>query len=352
MDFGNESLQRLTKARNKTYASEQSMQEMLAAISRSLEMSVVKAVAESPYYSIVIDESTDLSTVKQLAIVAHYLNVDTASLEVRCLKLLDMSQYVRADAKGILSAVTEYLSNPGPDLPAIPLEKMAGAACDGAAVMLGRVTKLKEIVPRLVATHCAAHRAGACFIPVVTAGALVQANGEGHNRAELSEMQKVMNKPTVRLQRPSDTRWLSLGNAVTALLKSLAAVKAVLENEAASGDVTAIGLVHQFKKPMFLVCLHLLCDVLDILNSLSEAFQTRDLNLLAIEGLVSAKMKALQKKNFGLSTELNLKEEDIATLMPSLKTSQDDFLKLNWLHFLDTFILSTRHQLLPLLLWP
>ena len=182
MDFGNESLQRLTKARNKTYASEQSMQEMLAAISRSLEMSVVKAVAESPYYSIVIDESTDLSTVKQLAIVAHYLNVDTASLEVRCLKLLDMSQYVRADAKGILSAVTEYLSNPGPDLPAIPLEKMAGAACDGAAVMLGRVTKLKEIVPRLVATHCAAHRAGACFIPVVTAGALVQANGEGHNR--------------------------------------------------------------------------------------------------------------------------------------------------------------------------
>ena len=56
-------------------------------------------------------------------------------------------------------------------------------------------------------------------------------------------MQKVMNKPTVRLQRPSDTRWLSLGNAVTALLKSLAAVKAVLENEAASGNVT-IGLVH------------------------------------------------------------------------------------------------------------
>ena len=82
-------------------------------------MSVVKAVAESPYYSIVIDESTDLSTVKQLAIVAHYLNVDTASLEERCLKLLDMSQYVRADAKGILSAVTEYLSNPGPDLPSM-----------------------------------------------------------------------------------------------------------------------------------------------------------------------------------------------------------------------------------------
>ena len=274
-------------------------------------MSLVKAVAESPYYSIVIDESTDLSTVKQLAIVAHYLNVDTASLEVRCLKLLDMSQYVRADAKGILSAVTEYLSNPGPDLPAIPLEKMAGAACDGAAVMLGRVngvmTKLKEIVPRLVVTHCAAHRLALAssqssqsepwfkqMEKAINAVYVLFSRSTVHS-AELSEMQKVMNKPTVRLQRPSDTRWLSLGNAVTALLKSFAAVKAVLENEAATGDVTAIGLLHQFKKPMFLVCLHLLCDVLDILNSLSEAFQTRDLNLLAIEGLVSAKMKALQK---------------------------------------------------------
>lgn len=46
------------------FESEQSMQEMLQSISLVLEEEVHKEVIASPYYCIVLDKATDLSTVK------------------------------------------------------------------------------------------------------------------------------------------------------------------------------------------------------------------------------------------------------------------------------------------------
>lgn len=121
---------------------------------------------------------------KQLAIIAHCLNVDTVSLELRCLKLLDMSQYVRADAKGILSAEAEYLSNPGSDLPAIPLEENDRSSMRWSCCNDWPRKRSDDKIERDRASTCCdslrSAQAGACFIPAFTVGALVQANGEDH----------------------------------------------------------------------------------------------------------------------------------------------------------------------------
>ena len=105
--------------------------------------------------------------------------------------------------------------------------------------------------------------------------------------AQLVEVQAVLSQGKVKLQRPMENRWLSLGNAVSALRKSFKSVKAILENEASEGDATAIRLTHQLRKPLYVMTLHLLADILYILNNLSLAFQRNDLNLLSIEGLLN-----------------------------------------------------------------
>ena len=66
------------------------MQEMTQAISSVLEEEVLRKVCASPYYSIVLDEATDLSTVKQLGLVVHYLDMDTAMPVCQYMKLLNI----------------------------------------------------------------------------------------------------------------------------------------------------------------------------------------------------------------------------------------------------------------------
>ena len=66
ISLGNTTLTHLQAAKNRTYGSEQSMHEMLNAINDTLEDTTLQEVCASPYYAVIMDESTDLSTVKQL----------------------------------------------------------------------------------------------------------------------------------------------------------------------------------------------------------------------------------------------------------------------------------------------
>ena len=108
-------------------------------------------------------------------------------------------------------------------------------------------------------------------------------------------MQKVLDTPQLKLQRPAETRWLSLENSVHALCHCLSAVQAVTEQEGSEGDATAIGLATQLKSPKFIATLYLLSDILSTLGRLSAAFQKRGLNLLSVQGILRDHLSVLEK---------------------------------------------------------
>ena len=97
------------------------------------------------------------------------------------------------------------------------------------------------------------------------------------------------------MTRATDTRWLSHQSAVDALRRSLVSVKLVMEQEAASGNATALGLSLHLKKPTFVATLLVLSDVLAVLGNLSRCFQSNSLNLLSVENLLSDCKAALSE---------------------------------------------------------
>ena len=218
--MGNTTLPHLNERRNQTYSSEQSISEMLYAISDAME-ELLENIGSSPFYSIIIDEATDLSVDRHIGLVIQYLNMKSAAQDVKFVKLLDVSKSPHITSNDIVTVLVDYLVDNA--LPAPGLAKLAGLTCDGASVMV----QLKAKVPGLIVTHCSAHRLSldACDAARATPWFERFLKNYCHHctlfsrstvrTAKLKEMQQVMNDPKLnKLKRP---RWLSLENSVNTL---------------------------------------------------------------------------------------------------------------------------------------
>jgi len=93
--LGNETLPVLKKSANTNYESEQTMGEIVEAIGLTLEEEILREVSDSPFYSVTLDEATDISVTKQLGICIQYLD-GNAIIWVRNLKLLEITHSTAA----------------------------------------------------------------------------------------------------------------------------------------------------------------------------------------------------------------------------------------------------------------
>ena len=137
----------------------------------------------------------------------------------------------------IANSIVSFLKEKGLDL-----NKLAGAACDGASVMLGKcqgaMILLKNHAPQLLVTHCLALQlslascdaAASCSwftrFEKVLSQIYCYFSQSTVQSTKLAEMQKVLSLPQLR---PTETRWLSLENAVHALRRCFDAVQTVLK---------------------------------------------------------------------------------------------------------------------------
>jgi len=84
------------------------------------------------------------------------MNRPSVVVETRFLKLVDLTSTPHASAEMVTAAVVDHLQGKGSSL-----NRLAGGSCDGATIMLGAhsgvAARLKELVPFLILTSCAAH---------------------------------------------------------------------------------------------------------------------------------------------------------------------------------------------------
>ena len=83
---------------------------MVKAIGASLEEQFLHEVQASPYYSIIIDEATDISVTKQLWLCLRYLG-EGGDICVKYLKLMALSKGM---ADVITDAIVDYLTSKTP----------------------------------------------------------------------------------------------------------------------------------------------------------------------------------------------------------------------------------------------
>lgn len=152
IDLEATNIQCLPQTKNATYRSAATATEFLECQAEVVEKKVNKEIQRSGSYGLMINEYTDVSARKHLALVCKY--VDSGSSK---LAFLQDVQLENGTAQTIYEAMKKHL-----DSASIPIDKMTSFASDGPAVMVGKknevIAHLKRDNDSVIHLHCLNHR--------------------------------------------------------------------------------------------------------------------------------------------------------------------------------------------------
>ena len=151
--MGCDKLIHLYHGENTKYSSHRITHQFLQVLGKQIEKSELGHLLQSPFYSIMVDESTDISIAKEMVMYGRYLD-SGAVIKMSFLRIVELPN---GSADTVEEAFLSYLSDRS-----ISLSNLVGFGSDDAAVMTGRVsgvaTRLKQKQPSLTSIHCVAHR--------------------------------------------------------------------------------------------------------------------------------------------------------------------------------------------------
>lgn len=128
--------------------------EMVEIMAQHFRKLLESEIRDAPCFSLIVDESTDISVTKNLIFYVRYWADDR--LQTRFLANVALPDG-RADAETIFNAILKRFN--AADL---SIDKMIGFGSDGASVMVGDTSgvaaRLKQLNPNIMNFHCEAHK--------------------------------------------------------------------------------------------------------------------------------------------------------------------------------------------------
>ena len=117
-------------------------------------------VLKNQTFSILLDESTDVSVTQMLALVVRYVNANTMQTVDRCFNIIEV---LDGTSLGLFKAVSNVLF----EKHSIPPKNLIGLGADNCATIMGKVSgfqaQLKEACPHIFVKGCICHSLAFCL---------------------------------------------------------------------------------------------------------------------------------------------------------------------------------------------
>ncbi|KAI3673345.1 hypothetical protein L6452_39463 [Arctium lappa] len=272
-------------------------------------------------FSLLVDESSDISKKEQMAVVLRYVKcVIVKERFVGIVHVMDTS------VVSLKSAIESLFAEHG-----LSMKKVRGQGYDGASNMRGQFNGLKALIMRENSSayyvHCFAHQlqlvvvevahkyieVGKFFDMIATLMNVVCASCKRADMVRESQKEKVQEaigngeietgiglNQELSLGRPGDTRWGSHYKTLKHLVDLFPSVIEVLdyvENacDKPSSQRQANDLQIFFQSFDLVFYLHLMLHILGLTDSLSQALQRKDQDILNAISLVKSTKRELQQ---------------------------------------------------------
>ncbi|XP_021815949.1 zinc finger MYM-type protein 1-like [Prunus avium] len=275
------------------------------AISTEIINAIIMDIGDS-LFAILVDESCDMSSNEQMAIVLHYM--DKGQVIEHFVGIVHVTDTKSSSLK---LAVDDFFSRHG-----LSISRLRGQGYDGASNMIGEFSGLKTLIlnenDSAFYVHCFAHQLQLALVVVAkkhseiaglftmvsnvvnVVGAFAKCRDmlrekhadaifEALNNNELLNGQ-ALNQET-NLKQSSDTRWSSHYNCLISLENMFPSVIDVLKIVRTDGSdyeqkFEAKVLLTFMQSFSFIFGLHLMKRILGITNDLSQALQKKDQDIV------------------------------------------------------------------------
>ena len=310
----------LHQGENAKYKSQRIISEFLQVMAHQIEKKRLQDLLSASFYSIMIDETTDIAVLNEMVLYARYLSPRDKKVTLSFLKICQLGNGL---ATTIESTLLAYFEEKG-----IAVANMVGFGSDGVRVMTGRNNgvgaKLKQRQPSLTCVHCVCHRLALAashagkdvpyirlkFKPTLSQLFYFYQNSSVR-MSGLQAIERLLQSPELKLKKPADTRWLSHDSACQTLVKVFPAVCFSLSREAQErGDALALGLSKVVRMYNFIATLYMMCDVLPVITRLSCKLQTASIDLSSLHSLVQCTVQTLQLLRDFTGVRLNSLDAD------------------------------------------
>lgn len=265
-------------------------------------------------FSLIVDESTDIGTMKHLCLVVR--RVVKYNVTDDFLTLLKLSA---ADATTMYNHIINFF-----ETNKIPYrQNLIGFASDGANVMVGEhhslAALLKKDIPNLYTIKCICHSFHLCasyacqkiprFVEDLTRDIYNYFASSPKRVTELEKFQIFCNAKVHKILHPSQTRWLSVHSAVARILEQYGPLQLYFTDAVSNNDLLAAeNILTKLNDPTTKLFLLFLDFALPFFNDLNREMQSEKpkLHLLYknICNILRTIFDCFIKRNYLLSTPL------------------------------------------------
>ncbi|KAK5649293.1 hypothetical protein RI129_000322 [Pyrocoelia pectoralis] len=306
LDSGDQDLkEHLLKAgKNATYISSVSQNEIISSCNDILLPKIVAKVNKAKCFSILADETTDISCVEQMTLCARYVDLESVTVRedfLQFVPIYDMS------GKGIGEVIMRKLREFG-----IDTDNLYGQGYDGASAMSGAFSGVQALVrkevPNALYVHCSSHSlslaiSDSCSLPLIKN--CMGTVGKVYDFFNTPKRQAVLRKHSdpqygsKRLKALCPTRWTQRHNSVNTLCEMFEAILRSLEEICNWPDTdtstNANLLLCAVQKCEFTFMLHIIKKVFSYTLPLTKYLQSENIDLISAVTYAEHTVNELQK---------------------------------------------------------
>lgn len=275
------------KSEKYKWLSHQVEAEMLEVLSHSVLRQLLEDIRPHEYFSLIVDETTDISQVEQVSLCIRHVDAHYNILD----DFLGLYAIPKTDAATMVSIVKDFLCRFN-----LPLANLRAQCYDGASNMAGVHTgvqrRIRDEQPKVVYVHCTNHSLN---LAVQEASSRVRCvrdtlsftnelasffRDSAKRTAVLESVLADMNKnPRSRLHPLCPTRWTVRARALNSVLKNYKTVMDSLDelsDENGQTGAKAGGLLDKMRTFECLMGLTICHEVFSIIEQLATALQRTD----------------------------------------------------------------------------
>jgi len=251
-------------------------------------------------FSIIVDESTDVSTNQMLAVVVRFCDTKTRKVVD---SLLDLIVVEDGTGLGLFTAVKKLL-----DRHAIPITNVIGFAADNCATMMGSAigfqAQLKKEIPHVFVLGCVCHSFALCanaasnrlpsWLEVFVKNVCFYFSRSSKRNHEFQLIQDVVQVQQHKVLKLCETRWLSREAVIERILEQWDALQLYFQSQASVDKVDGAGQILQtMNTPRTKHMLLFVGYILGKVNEMNIEFQSQNFRLHKLYKSVIAEYRFL-----------------------------------------------------------